>query len=211
MASPDSHNCTTCGEPAKQRCSKCSESVDRDGNAAPTYYCSTTCQRADCKKHKVLCRQSNARKQLFRGGEFLQKIFYALRQTLFDTEVLDVKLEGNKIHVYETFEPKERIPFPIFPFPEDVALGETDKTAMLSFLACTDAVVLLNGITEKAIEGEDMCNNKKFDQHTDMPGICNLEANAADLNFYVNKTQCRIVRYKPYGIDDTLCSRSYNG
>ncbi|KAF2485490.1 hypothetical protein BDY17DRAFT_104693 [Neohortaea acidophila] len=148
---PPTSQCAVCKVPTSKHCKRCAEGVDVDGALAQTFYCSITCQTADFPTHKAVCRSANDRKQLYRGGELLQKVFYAFREVAFDLEICDIKKTGNDIHFYDPATGLKK--GPLFPFPNNDSLTTDDKHAILTFSACGDGLAYMHELIEKVMEG----------------------------------------------------------
>jgi hypothetical protein len=151
MPSLGAGSCQTCGATTSTRCSACSEGVDIEGNASPTYYCSAACQKTSYKKHKAACRDSNIRKQLYRGAQFVQDVFYAFREMTFTFKITKIEKAVDTLHMYQTRTGIADIP--IFPFPDHLVPETRDKQALLAYLSCTESLSSLTGLVRKALEG----------------------------------------------------------
>ncbi|KAK3681936.1 hypothetical protein LTR37_020732 [Vermiconidia calcicola] len=153
MASSTAGNCCVCGHQTSQWCSKCSEGVDKDGNAAPTFYCGRECQAADYKDHsKGPCKAANARKQLYRGALLLQDLFYAYREIAFDLDMINVEVKNGRLHVRErAFDAAHS--GPLFRFPNHLVACPKDKAALLTFGACGDGPGQMYELIKKVFQG----------------------------------------------------------
>lgn len=155
MASPTTNKCAHCGKDAKQCCSRCNEGVNVDGITSPTYYCGKECQTADYPAHKKICSNANARKQLYRGGEVLQQVFYAYREAAFDFVFSNLKkIEDGRLHIEEPTHVEGS--GPLYRFPGHLVDNQQDKAALLTFLACTDGVGYMFELTKKVVDGKQL-------------------------------------------------------
>ncbi|KAK5163940.1 uncharacterized protein LTR77_010335 [Saxophila tyrrhenica] len=151
MAEPPPGKCWTCGKETTKRCSKCAEGMNQEDVTTPTYYCGKDCQTADFKAHKAKCRQATARKQLYRGGDFLQDLFYFFREEAFDIDIVDVKSQHGKLHTYEPAWNNE-VTFPYFKFPGHLVTNQEDKFALLTMLCCNEPAAYMHKIVKKVFE-----------------------------------------------------------
>ena len=153
---PSSKNCATCAQPAKQHCPRCIEGLDTECRPSPTYYCGKECQIKAWNKHKAICRGVTARKQLFRGGELLQEVFYTYREAAFDLNITDLKRENGVLSMYLAsilyVEPTLGVG-PVFAFPNHLVRDDAEKKALLAYDACVDATAYMYGLTTKVLEG----------------------------------------------------------
>ena len=186
--------CAVCGQSAKLRCSRCTEGLNVDGEPSPTYYCINTCQKADWSKHKITRKSANARKQLYRGGKLVQKVFYAYREAAFDLKIKDIKAKGDKLHIYDDkFDWKED---PLFPFPNDLVMNEKDKAAIVMNMACTDAVAYMHELFKKVFAGESVERNcePRFRLTQILLGIIGKGEQPKEVVHRVQKKRWRIIR-----------------
>lgn len=150
MAVTQETTCTVCGKASTTRCGGCLEGVDHHGQPSPTYYCGKDCQKAHWTEHKNECKLANARKVLYRGGELLQKAYYAFREEAFDLLLCEVRKEGRHLHVYEGVWEDRRV---LVRYPHHLVSDPIDKQALLSHRACTDAVAHTYQLSRKIFEG----------------------------------------------------------
>lgn len=67
-----SNKCASCAGRATHRCQGCANGVDRYGNLSKSFYCGKECQRTHRDSiHKVDCKVSLDRRQLYRIGSLL--------------------------------------------------------------------------------------------------------------------------------------------
>ena len=158
MENQPAWSCTKCNQPATKHCSLCAEGVDIDGQPLRAYYCSEVCLHADRSKHRPACRSAKARQQLFRGGELVQQAFYAFLEIAFDMPISDVKIEGDKIHVYES-EYDEDKDGPLHAFPNHLLSNPEDKEALLSYCACGDTLKYMFELMQKVLSGSLECSS----------------------------------------------------
>jgi hypothetical protein len=144
--------CTICDKPTIQRCSRCSEGLDENGEPlpSPTYYCSKTCQAANFQDHKAICRVANARKRLYRGALLVQQAFYTFREAAFDVQIPTFWKEGSTIHLYAQTTGEG----PLYPFSNQLSMNEEDKKAILTWNACGDAAAYMSKLVEKVLDGK---------------------------------------------------------
>ncbi|KAK5124852.1 hypothetical protein LTR85_001042 [Meristemomyces frigidus] len=150
MAATEQTACAACGKPASTRCAGCIEGLDQNGQLSLTYYCNKDCQRAHWPKHKNDCKLANARKVLYRGGEFLMTVWMAFREEAFDLCLGQAHKEGEELHV---FEGKWNGPQVLVRYQQHLASDPLDKEALLSHRACTDAVANIHGLILKIFAG----------------------------------------------------------
>ncbi|KAL3419625.1 set domain-containing protein 5 [Phlyctema vagabunda] len=170
--------CASCKKPAGLICSGCK---DIPGPAYDkTCYCSIDCQKAHWHTHKRPCKGLRNRKALYRAGKILQEMFYMYRELLFDKSITKVTKEGDTIHVYEGQYPVDikSDMEAIFPFPSDVFTNDLDKKAILTHLACFDAVAwmhepikhMLSSFTRFCREYYVFCRYRKLKVVSDLQG-----------------------------------------
>jgi len=124
--------CVNCGAPATSRCSSCTEGLDVDSQPVPpTSYCGRACQKAYHKsKHADECRASNARKQLYRAGAFVQELFYRSRLRCWSKTIEKVNVgDDGKIESHYA-EPTDDTVFTRF--PTEMFANEADMHAVLA-------------------------------------------------------------------------------
>ena len=146
------NECAACGKPASRLCSGCIEGVDVDGNLSQTVYCNVDCQKTHFPEHKTFCRHSNARKQLYRGGQLLQKAFLTFAEIGNSSMVSDVWHQDGKINVMFPLSVKE--PGPLFRFQTDLFPDEKHKQAMLAFQGCRQALGYMHELMKKVLKGK---------------------------------------------------------
>lgn len=89
------------------------------------------------------------RKILYRAGDTVQLLFYMYREIVFDKLIAKVEKKENEILLYEGFyEDDCIIPFPAAYFP-----GEREKQAMLTYMACDDAVGYMHEVLKVMVKG----------------------------------------------------------
>ncbi|KAK5163939.1 uncharacterized protein LTR77_010334 [Saxophila tyrrhenica] len=152
MASNSAGTCEPCGTPTSRRCSKCNEGLDAEGlSTNPTYYCATDCQTNDRPTHRSNCQSANARKQLYRGAQFLQDVFCAFREVAYDINIADIKEVDGKLHVCVSLKNFTAPTF--FPFPNHLVRNKDDKKAILTLLSCTDALATMAELVRMCFDG----------------------------------------------------------
>ncbi len=155
MAAPPStekpfHPCANCQKDATKNCSACREAPDANGGQVEaTWYCGLDCQQAHWGNHKIVCKALQQRKILYRAGETAQLLFYTYREIVFDKLIVKVERKGNEISLYEgEYEDDCFIPFPAALFPD-----EREKQAVLTYLACGDALGYLHEVLKIMLKG----------------------------------------------------------
>jgi len=152
MATSTDSQCAACGTPATTRCTGCTEGLDPKGDLCPTYYCAKACQVAHWDHHKRQCKLANARKQLYRGGELLQTIFYKYRGQFFDLKIDKIHKPEDTDTIFATETRKQKGEF-LFPFPVSLVKDERDKKALLAWSACEYGVVYLFNLVQHVVRG----------------------------------------------------------
>ena len=154
MSSAAAESCAHCEKTTRQYCTLCSEGADIDGNLLQTFYCSKECLHADRENHKGMCKQVRARCRLYRGGELLQEAFYTYREMASDIPIHDVKIAKGKLHIYErVYDAAVKAEGPLYAFPNNLVPDQRNKKALLTFLACTDALKHMFTLTAKVLKG----------------------------------------------------------
>ena len=156
MATDTDSHCAVCGTPATTRCTGCVEGLDSKGDLNPTHYCTKACQGAHWDQHKRQCKLANARKQLYRGGELLQTIFYKYRAQFFDFKIGKVHKpeDTDTVFAIETRKQKDEL---LFPFPASLVKDGCDMKALLAWSACEYGVVYLFNQVKHVIKGMPSC------------------------------------------------------
>ena len=142
--------CAHCCKPATQTCKGCTGAPDiGDGTSLKTFYCNATCQKAHWREHELACSRLSDRKQLYRAGEILQKVFYGYREVVFEKLIDKVEREGLNLHCYEgQYEWRILVPFPATLFP-----NQRDREAILTYRACNDAFAFLHTMIKAFFKG----------------------------------------------------------
>jgi hypothetical protein len=150
---PSTGNCHLCGRETTKICGNCAEGVDSDGNASQTYYCSKECQTEDFDTHvDHACLFSNARKQLYRGAEVLQELFFTFRQNIFENNIeKTVTDEDGKLHVY--LRSIEWDQWPLGSHPDHLK-SDLHKKIWLSWQGGGIAVACTHDLLEQLLEGK---------------------------------------------------------
>ena len=100
-----------------------------------------------------------SRKMLYRAGSFLQEAFYMYREKVFDKEIIRIEEAAGKLRIHEaplTEGPKidvdflHRFPTALFSGPEK----EQKKKALLTMLACTDAMAWMHDLAKYLLNGQ---------------------------------------------------------
>ena len=121
-----------------------------DEKVAKTFYCNSSCQKADWTNHKKLCKFLTTRKQLYRAGNIAQQIFYIYREHAFDEVIVKVEKEGNTLYLYEGLKHGEKV---FVPFPHHLFSCKEDRNAALTNFACTDSLAFMHEIISKLLRG----------------------------------------------------------
>lgn len=148
------HSCVKCEKGATKSCSACREGIsDTGGHVDTTWYCGTDCQKAHWSSHKVTCKAVQERKILYRAGDIAQLLFYMYREIVFDILITKVEKTDRKVLLYEG-EYKENcfVPFPTALFPE-----EREKQAVLTYLACGDAIGYMHETLGNMLKSDLRC------------------------------------------------------
>ena len=116
-----------------------------------TFYCSTSCQKADWEIHKKICKLSSARKRLYRAGDIVQRIFYLYREHAFEKLITKVEKVDDTLYLYEGVDYGGQI---LVPFPHRLFSCEENKLAALTYSACDDAVAFMRDIVRLILQGK---------------------------------------------------------
>ncbi|KAK3691780.1 hypothetical protein LTR37_018438 [Vermiconidia calcicola] len=158
MAPATVGKCCVCTKETSQRCGKCSEGVDADGNESPTYYCSNECQKSDFGQHKTVCRYANARKQMYRGAALLQNVFYMFCRTMFVYSITDVEHKHDELHIHVPF--FASAPGPLYAFPDNLVRTDDDRKAILTYGSCRNAVGYMHELAKHSFKGIAVCTKE---------------------------------------------------
>ena len=142
--------CATCNKPAPKRCSRCIEGLDIHEAASPTYYCSAECQKIDFAAHKIICRNANYRKQLFRAGKLLADLWYASSRESFTCSIAQANVEDGELSI------RRRVYTPghIFTdFPAHLITSEETRRALVSWRMCSVGVSRMFESVQAALKG----------------------------------------------------------
>lgn len=166
-----SRQCANCGKFAALHCFGCAEGLSSSFVPFKTYYCSTTCQRTNFKAHKSRCRVANGRKQLVRGAELVQEVWYAFCEIAFDLPPTDIKVENGKIHFSLPMDQGDSVDpndWPLCPFPKDALSNIEDQRALLVWNSCDDCFALMHELLQKVLKGtfSASCTSKFIDEYS---------------------------------------------
>lgn len=140
--------CVKCNKAASLWCAgSCSYSEER-GAAELTRYCSKDCQQEDWPEHKNSCLEVGRVNQVYRVSRAVQALYYAFRENTFERNIDRIAIEQHRIRIWE--KTREKV---IVPFPSDLILDARDREAVLSCLSCDSAVVWMQRIFSKLLEG----------------------------------------------------------
>ncbi|KAJ7636661.1 hypothetical protein FB45DRAFT_907040 [Roridomyces roridus] len=140
--------CVKCGDPGSKRCSRCWDAPEyRPGDANPTRYCSTECQKADWVAHKSHCTTLSRRTKLLRAATILRAALLAYRERFFDIPLSKIELgkDGAVLYLYRDVSPR--------PFPNGLTHDSKHKEAALTHNMCTLAFAMLGPLTRKLLAG----------------------------------------------------------
>lgn len=174
------NSCTNCRKlitepPIPIICPNCSEGRDIDGTPSTIRYCSALCLESDTKNldqqqhHIDDCKARNIRKELYRAGDFLQKVFYIWTEIAFRYDVVRVERVEERIYLShrsgseedEEEDGREEDATggggegPFYAFPFEICKGEDEMKALLSWMACNDAPQMVLELSRKVLGGED--------------------------------------------------------
>lgn len=87
-----------------------------------TVYCNSACQKTDWALHKKRCKRLSARKQLYRAGDLVQRIFYVYWEQAYEKLIIKVEKDRDKLYLYEgQYGSKVLVPFPHHLFASEEA------------------------------------------------------------------------------------------
>ena len=94
-------SCAVCGVLANKTCQGCLDGIDAEGATAPrTVYCSVDCQKKHWDSHKTVCKQLKVRKELYRAGDLIKKVYYTFRAHAFEVPLRKIEKMGDQIHLH---------------------------------------------------------------------------------------------------------------
>lgn len=80
----------------------------------------------------------------------IQKTFYVFRKTFFDLKIDRVTIKDNHMVIYEGNYGDEVT----VPFPDSIIPDIKDQEAVLSYLACNEAISWMHPLFEKLLNGK---------------------------------------------------------
>jgi hypothetical protein len=149
--------CANCAGPASLRCTRCADGVDVYGRKSPTIYCSTSCQRQHWAVHKLECRPSVDRRELYKIGSLLQWSFYGGRKAMWHEDIGRVKKieqtgEDNEAKLLVWRDKSKNYSRHTFPaFPHSLLDQEHDEQALLAHEA--PGVPMVTGLLIELVKG----------------------------------------------------------
>ena len=157
------HQCAVCKEGAALLCPNCATGLNAHGQARKVYYCGKVCQAKDWDAgHKLECKVAVDRRQLFRIGSLVQKVFYQSSKSIWFHGVDKVKKiehpeteDGPRLLVWLS----ERSDGPDFPaFPDHLIKDKRNERAMLASAA--SAVIMMSSFMADLVKGQSpsLCN-----------------------------------------------------
>lgn len=148
VAEDSEHTCVKCNKPAVLRCQACSYSEEK-GVDQPTWYCGKGCQQADWPSHKSSCRKVACVNQIYRAARVVQALFYAFRENTFDLSIGRIEVGERGIRMWE----KPYDEAVMVPFPSHLISDPSVHEAVLSYLACSEAILWMEDMFSKLLEG----------------------------------------------------------
>ncbi|KAL8690945.1 MAG: hypothetical protein Q9218_003721 [Villophora microphyllina] len=143
--------CSYCAKPAITACRGCVNAPAFDDNHPPkTFYCNSVCQKADWTKHNVTCKVLCVRKQVYRAGDVIQRVFYTYRERLFEIPITKVEKEHHRMYLYEGQYADNQF---LVLFPHHLFSSEDDKNRALAYNACTDSTAFMHYLVKAFLEG----------------------------------------------------------
>ncbi|KAK4501681.1 hypothetical protein PRZ48_007490 [Zasmidium cellare] len=104
----------------------------------PTYYCDTNCRG----RHQT-------QELVYRCGGLLKELLLAFREAAFDIKIKGVEKIGNKLLIYEDwYDLKDPNEGPLYRFPGHMFDDDSDKSKLLVFCACQEAVAFTFELAE---------------------------------------------------------------
>ncbi|KAF6815885.1 set domain-containing protein 5 [Colletotrichum musicola] len=154
--------CYRCQKPTARRCGGCSGAPPYhcDRSSPGTFYCSSSCQRADWARHKEDCKTIQARKWLLRVATLLQGIMVQIRKNAYPIRVTSIEHESDTtVKVMGSLTPAEGGPsqpsrLQSLPTNFDVFRQQPDlfKSVCLSEAGAEAFVYLYNVIVEMVLD-----------------------------------------------------------
>jgi len=88
-------------------------------------------------------------KALYNAGSLLEEIFYVYREKIFDQPIAKVEIKEDKVYMHDGRYSTglSRYDF-VQPFPNHLLSNESDKKAVLVYMACSDAVGWMQEVVE---------------------------------------------------------------
>jgi hypothetical protein len=87
---PKNKNCSSCGEPAVNRCSQCRVPV----------HCNPKCQTTHWNEHRKSCKTKSLDNVMHRAAALLQKIYLAFRRTTFKDQFTEIEDSGQHLIIH---------------------------------------------------------------------------------------------------------------
>lgn len=114
---------------------------------------------ADWKDHKVSCARLRTRKTIYRTGGLLQDIFYMYRENVFDTLIVKIEIQDEKMYIHAGEDSGQLVNSHdvLEPFPNDLVKDIRDKQAILAHGACGDVLAWMHDIIKYLLAGKSRC------------------------------------------------------
>lgn len=145
--------CGRCERSTPKKCLGCLEAPNYTGHdSETTFYCDSTCQKADWEHHKSKCRQLQVRKTLRRAALLLKAVFYRIRLHAHPLVFKTLRLDGSSI-LLEGPHPFARSKRLLKPFPVRLDSEEGPAEAVLAYEGCAVAMMYLQSFAEELLSG----------------------------------------------------------
>ncbi|KAM3075308.1 Vacuolar protein sorting-associated protein atg6 [Clarireedia jacksonii] len=153
--SSSSEVCAYCHDNSAKtlKCGGCSSQLGNEKHAS-IYYCRKACQTAHWNIHKQACKIRQTRQLLYRAASVLQDIFYSYREAVFELNIVKIEEKDGVLYLYEgKYADIKSVESILHKFPEGLEITEEDRKSALSFMACSDVMLYMNGIITHFLKG----------------------------------------------------------
>ncbi|KAF1846045.1 uncharacterized protein K460DRAFT_386407 [Cucurbitaria berberidis CBS 394.84] len=130
MAPEPPTKCSTCGDPATNKCGACKTA----------YYCTKDCQNKDWSKHKVHCKDP-FEKPLALAADLIQAAWLNFRENTWDTPIERVEVKEDELITYDGDQWAKSGQF--VKFPNDLMPNDSVKAGVLCNMMCNEPLAYL--------------------------------------------------------------------
>lgn len=130
-----------------------------------TNYCNAACQKAHWGYHKLLCKEFQARKCLYRAGDTLQQILYLFQKSKWSVKIYDAERVKEQPYQYQDYPVEKCDTLFLYksrhsgsgslpPFPDALFLSDREKESALAHLSCHDSILSMHDMVMSILQGK---------------------------------------------------------